>query len=83
MNAVCEIDDVAKKAAKSGRPPSDRGPRDPVLTIKAYPEWTDWLNEFRAVCAAKGYLTTDNAKMVDLAFRALAEKEKFRMPPER
>lgn len=67
----------------AGRKPSERGPRSQAMGIRAYPEWLEWLSEFREFCASKGLLTTDNVSVIDLALIELAKALGFRQPPER
>lgn len=69
--------------AAKGRPKSERGPRSHALGIKAYPEWKQWLADFRAHCAAEGLRTPDVVDVIDLALIELARKLGFRLPPER
>lgn len=61
-----------------GRPPSERGARRLAMTIKAYPEWKEWLEEF---ARTHGYPTL--ASVIDDALVQLAKSENYPLPPER
>lgn len=72
---------MAKKKAvrkKVGRPMSARGARTQVLAIKAYPEWKEWLEEFRT---QRGDMNL--VDVIDAGLKMLAKHEKFREPPPR
>jgi hypothetical protein len=72
---------MAKKKAvrkKVGRPLSERGARTQVIAIKAYPEWKDWLEEFRNARGDMNFVD-----VIDAGLKLLAKVEKFREPPPR
>jgi hypothetical protein len=54
-----------------------------AITVKAYPEWKEWFDRFRAFLHARGERVGDNAALLDLSLIELAKSRGFELPPER
>jgi hypothetical protein len=62
---------------RMGRPPSPEGARAIALTIRARPEWKEWLGRFAQHCRA------EMAEVVDDALETYAKTKGFEPPPKR